>query len=191
MYPKKYNRISSKQRWCQYNFMDVQHGPSQNILRKSVIEIAHEGYELYRINPGSNTLRNHGCTDPYFPSLKPFKTNNICGTLLEKQGQAEVTFFNGQLHMYEPVLVNQQEFIYFISLTWKKNTNNTIATKFFDDLMDSKNLLGCEFISSKVVLIFHFFKSFSLDTIDKDTEILSSYSSNTYAAVFLLAKVRM
>ena len=71
----RYNktRFFSEQWLYQYYCMDAPHGHWQNASKKSFIGTAQECYELYWINPGSNTPPDNSCTATYLPSLKPSK----------------------------------------------------------------------------------------------------------------------
>ena len=75
---------------------------------------AQECYELFWINPGSNTSKKQKVVQSLSFHLKNHlnKTNETCETLLKKQEQIHVTFFYGPLHMDEPILTIQQELIY-------------------------------------------------------------------------------
>ena len=61
----KIKRYFSKQRSCQYYYMDARYGSWLSVWRKSLTAIAQECYKLYWINPGSNILQNNSCTATY------------------------------------------------------------------------------------------------------------------------------
>ena len=64
---------SSKQRSCQFYYMDAPHERWQSVLRKRLARITQEYYELFWINPRSNIPRNSCCVATYLLSLKPSK----------------------------------------------------------------------------------------------------------------------
>ena len=84
---------------------------------KAQWETTQDCYKLFGTNPGSNTLKT-AATWPLTSLLKnhPSQTNNIWDTAGEIRTNLLVTFLYGPLHMDMPLLANQQELIYIISV---------------------------------------------------------------------------
>ena len=66
----KWNAVSSKQRSCQYCYMDALHGRWLNGWRKSLTATTQECCEQFWTSPGGNTPQSNRWTATYLPSRK-------------------------------------------------------------------------------------------------------------------------